>query len=117
MARSREIIGIEIFHIFYASEYFNIYSQDIPDDSEAITVISHAQEKYQCHLPKLTKKDELEDSSALETSAIEYLEPLFNGDVCSYRIESYWTYEICHGNYIKQYHEERDGKVSKMQVK
>lgn len=78
---------------------------------------SHAQEKYQCHLPKLAKKDDLEDPSTLETSALDYLEPLFTGDVCSYRIESYWTYEICHGNYIKQYHEERDGKTSKMQVR
>jgi len=43
------------------------------------------------------------------------LEPLFTGDVCSYRIESYWTYEVCHGNYIKQYHEERDGKTTKLQ--
>jgi Glucosidase II beta subunit-like protein len=58
----------------------------------------------------------LEDPTTLETSALDYLEPLFTGDVCSYRIESYWTYEICHGNYIKQYHEERDGKTSKMQV-
>lgn len=48
---------------------------------------------------------------------MDYLEPLFTGDVCSYRIESYWTYEICHGNYIKQYHEERDGKTSKLQVR
>lgn len=77
--------------------------------------MSQGQEKYQCLLPKLAKKDDLEDPSTLETSALDYLEPLFTGDVCSYRIESYWTYEICHGNYIKQYHEERDGKNSKMQ--
>lgn len=81
-----------------------------------IVVSSHANEKYQCYLPKLSKKDDLEETS-LETSALDYLEPLFTGDVCSYRIESYWTYEICHGNYIKQYHEERDGKSSKMQVR
>lgn len=79
---------------------------------------SQGQEKYQCHLPKLAKKDDLEDPSTLETSALDYLEPLFTGDVCSYRIESYWTYEICHGNYIKQYHESREnGKNTQMQVK
>ena len=90
--------------------------QDLPADVESITVTSHSQEKYHCYLPKLAKKDDLENPSTLETSALDYLEPLFTGDVCSYRIESYWTYEICHGNYIKQYHEERDGKTSKLQV-
>lgn len=34
---------------------------------------------------------------------------------CSYRLESYWTYEVCHGKYIRQYHEEREGKKIKLQ--
>lgn len=34
---------------------------------------------------------------------------------CSFRLESYWTYEVCHGRYIKQFHEERDGKLIKSQ--
>lgn len=29
--------------------------------------------------------------------------------------ESYWTYEICHGHYVRQYHEEREGKKVKLQ--
>lgn len=90
--------------------------QDLSADDETITVISHAKEKYRCHLPKISKKDDEQEKATLEISVLEYLEPLFKGDVCSYRIESYWTYEICHGNYIKQYHEERDGKTSKLQV-
>lgn len=76
---------------------------------------THANEKYQCHLPKLASKNDELEKTTLETSVLDYLEPLFKGDVCSYRIESYWTYEICHGNYIKQYHEERDGKTTKLQ--
>lgn len=90
--------------------------QEIPSESETIVVTSQAQEKYQCYLPKLAKKDDLENSSTLETNALDYIEPLFTGNVCNYRIESYWTYEICHGNYIKQYHEERDKETSKLQV-
>lgn len=31
------------------------------------------------------------------------------------QLESYWTYELCHGRYIRQYHEERDGKKHKLQ--
>ena len=33
----------------------------------------------------------------------------------NYRIEAYWTYEICHGYHVKQFHEDRDGKVVKLQ--
>lgn len=31
------------------------------------------------------------------------------------QLESFWTYELCHGRYIRQYHEERDGKKVKLQ--
>lgn len=30
-------------------------------------------------------------------------------------MESYWTYELCHGRYVRQYHEDREGKKLKMQ--
>lgn len=33
------------------------------------------------------------------------------------QIESYWTYEVCHGKHIRQYHEEKEtGQVSDLQV-
>lgn len=31
------------------------------------------------------------------------------------QLEAYWTYELCHGKYIRQYHEERDGKKVNIQ--
>lgn len=77
--------------------------------------MTNANEKYKCYLPKLANKEDETEESQVETSVLDYLEPLFKGSVCSYRIESYWTYEICHGNYVKQYHEERDGKSTKLQ--
>ena len=33
---------------------------------------------------------------------------------CAYRLEHYWTYELCHGKSLRQYHEERDGKNIKV---
>ena len=46
--------------------------------------------------------------------ALEILEQLFTTQSCAYRLEHYWTYELCHGRYIRQYHEEREGKNVKL---
>lgn len=45
----------------------------------------------------------------------ELVTEMFSPITCSYRIESYWTYEVCHGHYIKQFHEDREGKITKKQ--
>ncbi|XP_075592135.1 endoplasmic reticulum lectin 1 isoform X2 [Dermatophagoides farinae] len=37
---------------------------------------------------------------------INLLKPLFTKKICSYRPENYWKYEICHGKYIRQFHED-----------
>lgn len=41
---------------------------------------------------------------------MQLLTRLFVQSQCAYRLEHYWTYELCHGKYLRQYHEERDGK-------
>lgn len=46
---------------------------------------------------------------------LDLVAELFTTAACSFRAESYWTYEVCHGDYIKQYHEEREGKSVKLQ--
>lgn len=88
---------------------------DSDEDLEFIHVTSHAQEKYKCSIPKLTGKELDKDPQYVGPTPLDLIQPLFTTDVCSYRIESYWTYELCHGNYIKQFHEERDGKTTRIQ--
>ncbi|XP_050807829.1 endoplasmic reticulum lectin 1 isoform X1 [Gopherus flavomarginatus] len=65
-------------------------------------------EKYKCILPLIANGDEEEEKDYKGPSPGELLEPLFKQSSCSYRIESYWTYEVCHGKYIRQYHEEKE---------
>nr|XP_020665580.1 endoplasmic reticulum lectin 1 [Pogona vitticeps] len=65
-------------------------------------------EKYKCILPLLTGGDEEEEKDYQGPSPTELLEPLFKQSSCSYRIESYWTYEVCHGKHVRQYHEEKE---------
>ena len=43
-------------------------------------------------------------------SVLQLLERLFVQSQCAYRLEHYWTYELCHGKNLRQYHEEREGK-------
>lgn len=33
------------------------------------------------------------------------LKSIYNREVCSYRLDFYWTYELCHGRFLRQFHE------------
>ncbi|XP_035421320.1 endoplasmic reticulum lectin 1 isoform X4 [Cygnus atratus] len=65
-------------------------------------------EKYKCILPLIASGNEEEEKDYKGPAPGELLEPLFKQSSCSYRIESYWTYEVCHGKHIRQYHEEKE---------
>ncbi|XP_076990333.1 endoplasmic reticulum lectin 1 isoform X4 [Tamandua tetradactyla] len=77
------------------------------EDNYVIMTTAH-KEKYKCILPLVTSGDEEEEKDYKGPNPRELLEPLFKQSSCSYRIESYWTYEVCHGKHIRQYHEEKE---------
>uniref|UniRef100_A0A667ZPV6 Endoplasmic reticulum lectin n=1 Tax=Myripristis murdjan TaxID=586833 RepID=A0A667ZPV6_9TELE len=80
-----------------------LYSED-----DFVIMTTTEKEKYKCLLPSLSAGDEDEDKDYSGPSPRALLEPLFKQSSCSYRIESYWTYEVCHGKHIRQYHEEKE---------
>lgn len=87
-----------------------------PDLKEHVrTFYTHEQEKYDCVIPSVQENKEVSKSTEPELSPFALLKPIFNTPSCSYRIEAYWSYEICHGHYVRQYHEEREGKAIKFQ--
>ncbi|XP_019865202.2 endoplasmic reticulum lectin 1 [Aethina tumida] len=90
------------------------FEEDITNN-EQIIVTSSDQEKYRCILPSIQQKETQEDEKYDGPTALELIAPLFTQSSCSYRIESYWTYEVCHGRFIRQYHEDREGKKVKLQ--
>uniref|UniRef100_A0A671SBD0 Endoplasmic reticulum lectin n=1 Tax=Sinocyclocheilus anshuiensis TaxID=1608454 RepID=A0A671SBD0_9TELE len=72
-------------------------------------------EKYKCLLPSLSSNQEDDMKEYSGPSPAELLEPLFKQSSCSYRIESYWTYEVCHGKHVRQYHEDKEtGQVKSL---
>lgn len=78
-------------------------------DKESLLVTTQDNEKYQCLLPTaIPGSGEAEDKYYSGPNALELLYPLFTQLLCSYRLEQYWAYEVCHGKYIKQYHDEKD---------
>ncbi|RZF34826.1 hypothetical protein LSTR_LSTR011213 [Laodelphax striatellus] len=88
---------------------------DVPENGEYLFVTTHNKEKYRCLLPDLREKEKGSEEIYSGPNPLELLSPLFSQSSCSYRLESYWTYEVCHGRYVRQYHEERDGKKVKLQ--
>lgn len=74
-------------------------------------VTTNQKELYDCHLPELlvTKPNNIEEYNG--PSPLQLLKPMFTQKACSYRLESYWSYEVCHGRYVRQYHEEHDGNM------
>lgn len=81
-----------------------------------LIVTTNKKETYRCILPE-TKNENTNDQTSYNGPDVEeIMKPLFNQPHCSYRIESYWTYELCHGKSLKQYHESREqGAKPKLQ--
>ncbi|XP_065208538.1 endoplasmic reticulum lectin 1 isoform X2 [Planococcus citri] len=89
---------------------------DIIDPENYEIGVTDRQERYVCFLPAESKTSDEDGNSQHSTvNPIQLMKPLFDQSTCSYRLETYWAYEICHGKFIKQYHEERDGKKMKRQ--
>lgn len=85
--------------------------------SHSVTVMTNNKEKYHCILPEESRNDiNKHEKDYVQESASEIMQRMFNQKLCSYRIESFWTYELCHGKYMRQYHENKDlGKKSQIQ--
>lgn len=49
--------------------------------------------------------DDDDDPFGEKESPYALLKSLFNREMCSLRLDHYWTYELCHGRYLRQFHE------------
>ncbi|XP_063822799.1 endoplasmic reticulum lectin 1 isoform X1 [Ostrinia nubilalis] len=92
-----------------------INKTQLKNNKEVLKVTTSNKERYDCYLPELKTKESGDTSEYDGPSPINLLKPLFAQKICSYRLESYWSYEVCHGRYIRQYHEEREGKQVRTQ--
>ncbi|TRY93368.1 hypothetical protein DNTS_032861 [Danionella cerebrum] len=83
-------------------------SEGLYREDDYVIMTTAEKEKYKCLLPSLSSDLEDEGKEYNGPSPAELLQPLFKQSSCSYRIESYWTYEVCHGKHVRQYHEDKE---------
>ncbi|XP_064806287.1 endoplasmic reticulum lectin 1-like isoform X2 [Oncorhynchus masou masou] len=84
-------------------------------DDDFVIMTTTEKEKYKCLLPSLSNGDDDDVKGYAGPTPGDLLDPLFKQSSCSYRIESYWTYEVCHGKHVRQYHEEKETGQIKLQ--
>ncbi|XP_050542123.1 endoplasmic reticulum lectin 1 isoform X2 [Daktulosphaira vitifoliae] len=85
------------------------------NEQNKLYVKSPLGESYQCILPQHDEENRESGSPYDGPSPLELLSPLFSKQACSYRVDTYWIYEVCHGKHVRQYHNEREEKSQKEQ--
>jgi len=112
--------------LFNLDEIENVeYSVDILDSpvsygdqgellsENAITMVNKFGQKYHCELP--VQENPGEEGSGLNpdtpVDVRELLAPLYNPKHCLIRTKDWWTYSVCFGDRITQYHMEQEKPV------
>ena len=72
------------------------------EGDEWVQILSADDEPFRCIIPKPRGTPKERSQSYEGPSPLSILNELFQKGSCSYRIESYWTYEVCHGKYVRQ---------------
>uniref|UniRef100_T2M7R1 Endoplasmic reticulum lectin 1 n=1 Tax=Hydra vulgaris TaxID=6087 RepID=T2M7R1_HYDVU len=84
------------------------FKQKLNPDDQNVFIQTNDNEQYQCIVPDA--KDEYQDDAYIEgyQSPEALFQNLFFSStaICSLKLEPYWTYQLCHGYSITQYHEE-----------
>lgn len=80
-----------LFNLNWSEE---LLPEDEASAQEFITVTSSHQERYKCLIPSVIEKEANPEEKYAGPSALELLSPLFTQSMCSFKLESYWTYEV-----------------------
>ncbi|KAL7080726.1 hypothetical protein ACQ4LE_000966 [Meloidogyne hapla] len=99
--------------LMYSIEYKPIdqFPVDIDEkEGKLIQITSPDQEHYKCLIPTINSYSKKRIEAYTGPSPAQLLNPIYGENICSYKFEAYWNYELCHGRYVLQYHEEKDTK-------
>ncbi|VDN99088.1 unnamed protein product [Rodentolepis nana] len=79
------------------------------DDTSPLLIKTPNNETYICHLPTVTKNKHISLSPDSDNHPHLILADFFETNPCLYKVEGYWTYELCHGKHIRQFRAEGSG--------
>nr|CAD2190038.1 unnamed protein product [Meloidogyne enterolobii] len=99
--------------LMYSIDYKPIdqFPADIEEkEGKLVQITSPDQEQYKCLIPTINTYSKKRIEAYTGPSPAQLLNPIYDESICSYKFEAYWNYELCHGRYVLQYHEEKDTK-------
>lgn len=78
-------------------------------DSSPMLIKTTNNETYTCHLPSSTRKKKLIETADVHLHPDALLAEFFIAYPCIFKVDGYWTYELCHGKHIRQFRAEGSG--------
>ncbi|PIK54741.1 putative endoplasmic reticulum lectin 1 isoform X1 [Apostichopus japonicus] len=88
----------------------------LPESNNILFMTTAEDEQYQCLLPDESPNEFTDSVHYTGPSARALLQPLLDKHACTMRLETYWNYELCHGQHVRQFHESKtQGTQTKLQ--
>ncbi|GMT00740.1 hypothetical protein PENTCL1PPCAC_22914, partial [Pristionchus entomophagus] len=82
------------------------------EDDQHLVITTRDREQYTCALPQ-SKTELTEDLNSYHgPTPWEMISPLKERNICTLRVDAFWSYEVCHGKYVRQFHQSKDEKLS-----
>ncbi|KAF1769655.1 hypothetical protein GCK72_001472 [Caenorhabditis remanei] len=100
------------YYISFTSDSTFIKDPPPLEDSELsddyVKIMSRNNERFVCKLPHIgpDEKKAIDYSGPTAGKLLETM--LYKDSMCSFLIDVYWTYQVCHGRYVRQYHEDKN---------
>ncbi|KAM3179099.1 hypothetical protein ACTXT7_001237 [Hymenolepis weldensis] len=101
-----------IFSIVWEPE-----SNSKSDDASSMLIKTPNNETYLCHLPAVTKSKHVTESLDFDKHPQLLFTDFFETNPCIFKVEGYWTYELCHGKHIRQFRAEGSGPKTTRVIK
>ncbi|KAI6178552.1 Endoplasmic reticulum lectin 1 [Aphelenchoides besseyi] len=79
----------------------------VPSESNFVPLKSSDNENYQCLLPEIQFTDNTQIEIYTGPTPAKLIEAIHKLKECSLKIDSYWFYELCHGQKLRQFHEDK----------